>query len=428
MKTLKATLIILILIVATANSDAQILKNIGDKAKQKVMQRGENKVDQGIDKGLDGIEEEMRRKDQNDNKETPIEDHNTTVSNENFTYNSKYDFIPGETLLAVEDFSQEEIGNFPGRWQTNATAEIVSLNDSDGTWLKINKEGVFYPEFIADLPQNFTLEFDLGVNKNWYGSYLAVNIAKLNSPTDYLDYYHYVNWKGNYAIHLQFKPAITDRFSGMSKLQASYDGNYIISNDVEFNVWNNTDRNIAHISLWRQEQRLRVYLNGEKIWDLPKAFDATSDFNGITFAQYASNQPDDFFLLSNIKLAVGKADTRNKLISEGKFVTHGILFDVNSDRIKPQSEGILKEIASIMKDNKDYKYHIIGHTDADGDDRSNLLLSERRAISVKNYLVDKFGIPSENLDIEGKGESELLDRSNTPESKALNRRVEFIKL
>jgi hypothetical protein len=52
------------------------------------------------------------------------------------------------------------------------------------------------------------------------------------------------------------------------------------------------------------------------------------------------------YFLSNLRLAVGAPDTRNKLLTEGKWVTHGILFDVNSDKVKAESFGTLKEIAT----------------------------------------------------------------------------------
>ena len=74
------------------------------------------------------------------------------------------------------------------------------------------------------------------------------------------------------------------------------------------------------------------------------------------------------------------------MLTEGKLVTRGILFDINSDKIKPESYGTLKDIAKVLNDNKDVKVKIVGHTDSDGDDKSNLDLSKRRAASVKNSL------------------------------------------
>src|SRR5690606_13744997 len=160
----------------------------------------------------------------------------------------------------------------------------------------------------------------------------------------------------------------------------------------------------------------------------PRALNDGAVINSIYFRNDGSGKDDQAFFISNLRVAVGAPDTRNKLITEGKFVTTGILFDVNSDKIKPESYGVLKEIANVLQENESVKVKIVGHTDSDGDDASNLALSKRRAESVKRTLVSKFGISESRMVIDGKGESEPVSPNNTPEGKANNRRVEFIKM
>jgi outer membrane protein OmpA-like peptidoglycan-associated protein len=121
-------------------------------------------------------------------------------------------------------------------------------------------------------------------------------------------------------------------------------------------------------------------------------------------------------------------DTRSKLITEGKWSTTGILFDVNSDKIKPISYGVLKEIATTLKENPDLKVKIIGHTDNDGDEAKNLDLSKRRAASVRIVLTTEFGIDGSRFETDGLGETKPVSDNNTPEGKANNRRVEFVKI
>src|SRR5690606_29160292 len=133
------------------------------------------------------------------------------------------------------------------------------------------------------------------------------------------------------------------RVNGNSEIIAGTTSSEAIRNRVSFSNWNNQQHKFAHISIWRQKQRLRVYLNGEKIWDIPRAFSADGTYNTVTIGMAQPYQADDYFLLNNLRLAVGAPDTRNKLITEGKFVTRGILFDVNSDRIQPESYGALKD-------------------------------------------------------------------------------------
>jgi OmpA-OmpF porin, OOP family len=153
----------------------------------------------------------------------------------------------------------------------------------------------------------------------------------------------------------------------------------------------------------------------------------TYKLNSLYFRNDGSENDNDSYYIGNIRLAVGAPDTRNKLITEGKFVTHGILFDVNSDKIKPESYGALKDIATVLSENAAVKIKIIGHTDADGDDASNVVLSKKRAESVKIALSKEFAIEAARMETDGKGESQLIDKNTSPLGKANNRRVEFVK-
>ncbi|MFI5204846.1 MAG: OmpA family protein, partial [Flavobacteriales bacterium] len=189
-----------------------------------------------------------------------------------------------------------------------------------------------------------------------------------------------------------------------------------------------TDKNQpAHISIWRQKERMRVYFNEEKVLDLPKAMAQGVKYNSIIFYQPSVDDKNNY-AISNLRLAVGAPDTRNKLLTEGKWVTHGILFDVNSATIKAESYGTLKEIAGVLKENADVKVKIVGHTDADGDETKNMDLSKRRAASVKETLAKEFSIDETRMETDGMGESKPVDKNTTPEGKANNRRVEFVKI
>jgi len=80
---------------------------------------------------------------------------------------SKFDFVPGEKIVAMEDFTQETVGDFPAKWNTNASGEVVTLAGQSGRWLKLSKAGVFTPDFISELPENLTVEFDLLVRSGF---------------------------------------------------------------------------------------------------------------------------------------------------------------------------------------------------------------------------------------------------------------------
>ncbi|MGH2564459.1 MAG: hypothetical protein ACRDE5_08100, partial [Ginsengibacter sp.] len=97
---------------------------------------------------------------------------------------SKYDFIPGEKVLAYEDFAQDAVGEFPLKWNTNSSGEIVTASGQTGNWLMINKKGLFMPEFINNLPDNFTLEYDLIYSGSDYLPFLQLLLLSTGNGKD----------------------------------------------------------------------------------------------------------------------------------------------------------------------------------------------------------------------------------------------------
>lgn len=424
--------------------------NIEERVKNKVNQRIERKVDEGIDKTLDNTENEAKKaakggkKDKNKQgsseaaEENGGNENNGNSSSSSGSSNqkaslktySKFDFIPGENIIASDDFSNVEIGDYPIDWNTNSGGEIVNVDGEEGKWFQLSRTGVYMPEYITELPENFTLEYDLICNEefSYYSTPFATWFSALENPSS--DFVNHGRFDSHpHSVRVELHPRGTGSDGG-TVYYVNYDseGKELIKNDVrtsQFNALNGNTK--VHVSIWRQKTRLRVYVNQDKVLDLPRAFNPGTKYNRVVFARWESSD-NDLYLLSNLRLAVGAPDTRSKLITEGKLVTRGILFDVASDKIKPESSGTLKDIAKVLTENPDVKVKIIGHTDSDGDDAKNLDLSKRRAASVKDALVKEFGIDAKRLETDGKGESEPVDKNDTPVGKANNRRVEFIKL
>jgi outer membrane protein OmpA-like peptidoglycan-associated protein len=128
-----------------------------------------------------------------------------------------------------------------------------------------------------------------------------------------------------------------------------------------------------------------------------------------------------------IKFPMDKPITKieDELLKTKKAVVYGIYFDYNSDQIKKESEPVLREIAAAMNNNPDWKLTVDGHTDSIGGDAYNLDLSKRRAAAVKQALVDRFQIAGDRLLTDGFGMRRPVDRNDTLEGRARNRRVEL---
>jgi OmpA-OmpF porin, OOP family len=413
---------------------AQII-NVPDRIANKTTNRVNNKIDQGIDKGLDAVEDEASGKNKNKNKKNNTEQTEATTSETNEsaekpvsnepnttpqekpamqTY-SKYDFIPGEKVMFYDDFNETAVGDFPPNWNTTASGEVVTTNLLPGNWFKMIGEGCVALDEGMKLPENFTIEFDV----------IPYPVETENTAFEF----------GFYLYSAQNPKDMNEGgavpgLNGGIKMSFGYRATYSAYSAEGYTINGEKDEAVMEagkkyrLSFWVQKTRLRVYQDQVKIFDLPKVFESGLKINMARFELWNSGNP----MITNFRIAGGLPDMRNKLITEGKLVSYGIYFDVNKDVVKPESYGTLKGIADVLKENPTVRVKIVGHTDADGADAANLDLSKRRGASVKAELVKNFGIDAARLESDGLGETKPVAPNDTPANKAMNRRVEFIKL
>jgi OOP family OmpA-OmpF porin len=109
---------------------------------------------------------------------------------------------------------------------------------------------------------------------------------------------------------------------------------------------------------------------------------------------------------------------------ERTIILDDVLFDFDKTNIKPEAAAILDRLVAFMNENKDKRVALSGHTDSIGTEKYNQGLSERRAASVKNYLVKK-GVDGSRVTSQGFGESKPIADNKTKEGRAKNRRVEI---
>jgi outer membrane protein OmpA-like peptidoglycan-associated protein len=110
----------------------------------------------------------------------------------------------------------------------------------------------------------------------------------------------------------------------------------------------------------------------------------------------------------------------------GRARIYGINFDTDSDVIKPESRTALDNIVKLAKDKPDWKFTIEGHTDSTASAAHNQQLSEKRAASVKAYLVAA-GVAADRLTAKGFGATRPVADNGTAIGRAQNRRVELVK-
>lgn len=414
----------------------RLKKKVVNKAEQKAEQKVEKGVDKGFDKAEQAAKSGNKPADTAAAAKAPVTTTQTTAQEVTpaptaLKSNSRFDFIPGEQIVYTESFDQEAIGELPTGWNTTGTGEVVTLNNFPGKWLQLHQRSFYLTSNEKEFGENYTVEFDLILqlkyNGHFYPYFSFGFIGTNGEPAAGNDFLK--NYRKYASIEGIFYPADGGR-TRMDIRTYKTGRIYYDGDDQQVAVMSDYFGKPVHIAIQVQKERLRIWANQDKVFDAPKAVSPGTLMNQLMFEAHTSSYKEGEYgmYLSNLKVAKGIPDTRHKLVEEGKFSTTGILFDVNADVIRPESYGVLKDIAAVLKENAGIKVKIIGHTDSDGDDQKNLQLSQKRAAAVAKALQETFGIDAASLQTEGKGESVPVGDNKTKEGKALNRRVEFIKL
>ena len=435
MKNIKILLVLMTLLISSQTSYAQFLKKLGQRAeeaaKEAVIRKTEQKVNRETEKAMDTIldgkkggkkknKSSERSGDNNDGMNENDETLDQENTNGDFGVYSNFTFIPGNKLLFYDDFAADAIGDFPANWETGGSGEVVTTSDSESKWLSISRRAGYMPTMENKLPENYTIEFDLA--NNGYGS------GKPNSKLffAFLTKKAYSMGSGGSLADIEillsnngFKVSNVENFGG----------------EVEVKIGSRIDRemtdylnNTVHISIAVNKKRLRMWVNEEKMVDSPNLIQANIGKYFIIEAMDVLPENGHFVGVSNFRIAESTEDLRSLLLKNGKFSTTGIYFDTAAATVKKESYGILLDIANMLRDNSDITVQIVGHTDNQGAEDYNQILSENRAKAVKQILVEEFGINEDKLQFMGKGEVEAVDDNTTEKGRANNRRVEFIKI
>jgi OmpA-OmpF porin, OOP family len=415
---MKNTIFVFILIITSGllqTTQAQfesLKKKTEDTIKKEIEKQPEAKDEQQNDNKTQTNNEKQDSQNQTGNNKT---DETQTGDDVQFKSSTQYDFVPGENVIFFDDFSQDAIGDFPALWTANSAGEINTINIAQGNWFNLNStDGNYFYLNDINFPKNFIIEFDIVPKKT--GGRIAVGLL-LYGESKRKEMDNNPN-PGNGGIMISiekqnwntwgYKEGEKEKITGSSKV------NPVVAEKVN------------HVIIWFQGRRVRIYHQEAKVLDIP-----TNIYDGVKLSRLCfrlSRGASCGSYISNLRITDASPDMRSKLITEGKLVSYGIYFDVNKDVVKSESYGTLKEIAKVLTDNPDIKIKIVGYTDSDGDDKYNLDLSKRRAAAVKNVLVSEFGIDASRIETDGKGETEPVAKNDSVINKALNRRVEFIKI
>lgn len=326
---------------------------------------------------------------------------------------SKYNFVPGDKIIFHDDLSGEESGEFPSRWDLlKGNAENASMGTENVINMLHQAKITPLMDEKTYLPEVFTIEFDAffqRVHGPTYQDYY-INLWPGSKPYGYSEDGN--SYCGSITLNMN-GAALTCHNDGDRKNYETYERS--MEGSVGEPIW-------RHIAIAFNKRSLKLFIDEKRVLNIPNLDYKPEAFSISVHAVYGEHSA-----MKNIRIAEGGKKLYDRVMADGKFVTRGILFDVNKATIKPESMGVINEVAKMMKEHQELSFSIEGHTDSDGAEDYNLDLSSQRAESVKAALV-QLGISSEKFQTKGWGESVPMEENTTPEGKANNRRVEFIKI
>jgi outer membrane protein OmpA-like peptidoglycan-associated protein len=437
MTKLRFLLVIIALVVSCSTIQAQFGKRLGktieDAAKRTVERKADQKTEEAVGKGIDKATDPNTYKDKDKDKEkekskdkksskkqTDDDDADdaggdddvetsesgsskaTGVKADEMAWN-KFDFVSGDEVIFDDQFVGETQGEFPSQWDLlGGNAEIAKINGQ--TVLACFEDAHITPLMKTPknyLPDVYTIEFDFYVPQE-IGGYWKFYLKQADSDDDIITFEWWTEASNERAIETRWKTTSNERRAADGKADLSKTG------------WH-------RLSLSFNKRALKIYVDQERVINVPNVAQAG------WFTGYAHTSEKTGYFLRDVRIAKGAVPLYDRMMSDGKFITYGITFDVGKSTIKPESMGEINRIVKLMTDNPELKFSVEGHTDATGNAASNQTLSEARSKAVVDKLVE-MGVAADRLQAAGKGQSSPLADNATDEGRAKNRRVEFVKI
>ncbi len=433
MKKIVMMLLAFALIGGTTEVSAQgWLKKLGDKAKEAAKRKIEQKVEQKTEKAVDDVFEGNVGKGKKGKKNNADEGYDDSEGSEagaqggkkqkqsaQMTWN-KFDFVSGDEIMFEDNQANEQLGEFPSQWDVLAgSAEIVSIGGAKCFELQNRGELIPLMKEKNYLPEKFTIELDFFfrdcyVNEeeiyggDWTNVGYFVEFYDANGEQVFSGEIH-AHTRTWHESHESYKKNMDyvwyvngERRSGVSQ-------------EVEL-----TTEAWHRISISFNQRAMKLYLDQTRLFNIPNMTAPAS------FRIRVYSDAEKLYFIKNGRIAKGAVPLYDRMMSEGKFITYGITFDVGKSTIKPESMGEINRIVQLMNENPDLKFSVEGHTDSTGNAASNQTLSEARSKAIVDKLVS-MGIAADRLTASGKGQNNPIADNSTDEGRAKNRRVEFVK-
>jgi OOP family OmpA-OmpF porin len=393
----KISPVVLALLVMTVVSTPSVSRaGLGDKLKKKAGDTANKAADDALNKAAP-------TKTTTGESTAPPADGNAAApetasgSGDIASVSTKFDFVPGDRVLFFDDFTRDELGEFPANWKLRTgTFEVAERNGE--RWMRCTSSDsdirMKLPP-MPELPEYWTLELDFFCDQP---SGNVLTVTGLHDET--------MVWNAVFPMSGRNLAFTTGEIFSNTPLDGP-------------DVWGR----VHHVMFMARGPALKVYVDRQRLANVPEINPEPGAPNGFSFRLWSDRQP----MITNVRFAEGNKPVADPF-ADGKLVTYGIYFDSGSDVVQAESAPVLRQIAAYMEKSPAVKVEITGHTDNQGKEDENLDLSKRRAAAVAKVLSDQFKIAADRFKTDGMGDTRPVSDNARAEGRAMNRRVEFTKL
>ncbi|MBO5017868.1 MAG: OmpA family protein [Alistipes sp.] len=417
---------------AAENAAKRTVERNVERATERAIDRVFSETEDAVEDAVRGESSNKGKKNKNKNKNNDINDNNGS-NNADAVYDNgdataqsgqqkpqsvemayaKSDFVPGDEIIFEDLLVGEKLGEFPMMWDLlNGNAEIANVGGENVIYFA---EGDTQIVPLMENPKNylpdvFTIELDV---------YISDSHTRYDQIDDrtYSRYWFRFNDSKSYDVWefdlYDFGESVN--YSLRKPDGSRVDGGQKTNHLVTLNSWN-------HIAFSFNKRAFKAYINGTRVANVPNVVQP----NWFLIQRHNYDHHTRCYI-KNIRIAKGAVPLYDRMMTDGKFITYGITFDVGKATIKPESMGEINRIVQLMNENPDLKFSVEGHTDSTGNAASNQTLSEQRSQAIVAKLVE-LGIAKDRLTAVGKGQNSPIADNSTDEGRAKNRRVEFVKM
>jgi OOP family OmpA-OmpF porin len=312
--------LLFIFTLSAATPAAAQFGKLKDKVKNKVERKVDQKTDQAIDKTIDGAVDGVGKDGEAPAPADPAEPATPgaggdkaaapaaggTAVAEDMTLYTKYDFVPGDKVIFYDDLAKEELGEFPSRW--NLDRGVFEIARAEGhTWILNTDHGYISPKLApGPLPDKYTVEMQFFANGDKDGWY----------------YIHWLDANGDKCGYLRI---------GYSNMTTVVINDKTLANkDLP-----QLQHGVHTMRIMATKSTIKCYIDQERVANVPKVEGFAPVGFVIEMDPYYEN--NNVCRIGSFRFAEGGKSLREQLDESGRIVTHGILFDSGSDRIKAES-------------------------------------------------------------------------------------------